>query len=161
MTSRFQKYAIAVLFLLSSTATFAQNADSEPSRMSYELATTAMVAAEAYAREQQWNVTILITDQNNNPVMLRRLDGAGARTFTFATAKALVVNASGLSSGDYGAAVAAGDIEEIEGGVTFAGGVPVYQNGQLIGAVATSGVRALQDEEVSIAGAEAIGSISP
>lgn len=160
MTSRFHKYAMTLLFLLSSATVFAQGADNEPSRMTYELATRAMESAEAYAREQGWNVTILITDQNNNPVMLRRLDGAGARTFSFATSKALVVTATGLTSGEYGAQVAAGDIEEIEGGVTFAGGVPVYQNGQLIGAVATSGVRALQDEEVSIAGAEAIGSTS-
>lgn len=160
MTSRFHKYAMTLLFLLSSATVFAQGADNEPSRMTYELATRAMESAEAYAREQGWNVTILITDQNNNSVMLRRLDGAGARTFSFATSKALVVTATGLTSGEYGAQVAAGDIEEIEGGVTFAGGVPVYQNGQLIGAVATSGVRALQDEEVSIAGAEAIGSTS-
>jgi len=159
MTNRFHKYLMTMLFLLSSTAAFAQ-AEDEPSRMTYDLATTAMVAAEAFAREQGWNVTILITDQNNNPVMLRRLDGAGARTFAFATSKALVVNASGLTSGEYGARVRDGDIEEIEGGVTFAGGVPVYQNGQLIGAIATSGVRAAQDEEVSIAGAETIGSIS-
>ncbi len=92
--------------------------------------------------------------------MLRRLDGAGARTFAFATAKALVVTGSGLTSGEYGSRVEAGDIEEIEGGVTFAGGVPVYMNGQLIGAIATSGVRAAQDEEVSMAGVETIGSSS-
>jgi len=159
MKSRFHKYVLAIFLFLLSTATFAQNND-DPSLMTYDLATTAMEAAEAYARDKQWNVTILITDQNNNPVMLRRIDGAGARTFSFATAKALVVNASGLTSGAYGAAVAADDIEEIEGGVTFAGGVPVYRNGQIIGAIATSGVRALQDEEVSIAGAETIGSIS-
>ncbi len=156
MTSRLHKYATTLFFMLASTAVFAQGAEDEPSLMTYDLATTAMVAAEAYARDKGWNVTILITDQNNNPVMLRRLDGAGARTFAFATSKALVVNASGLTSGEYGAGVEAGDIE----GVTFAGGVPVYRFGQLIGAVATSGVRALQDEEVSIAGAEAIGSIS-
>ena len=54
----------------------------------------------------------------------------------------------------------AGDIEEIEGGATFAGGVPVYRTGQRIGAISTSGVRAAQDEEGSIAGAEVIGSIS-
>ena len=160
MTSRFHKYAMTILFLLSPAIAFAQGADNEPSRMTYDMATRAMEAAEAYAREQGWNVTILITDQNNNPVMLRRLDGAGARTFSFATAKALAVTATGLSSGEYGTRVEAGDIEEIEGGVTFAGGVPVYQNGQLIGAVSTSGVRALQDEEVSMAGAEAIGSTS-
>lgn len=156
MKGKLQQSAMLVLLFCLSTTAFAQN--DEASLMTYDLATSAMEAAEAYAREQGWNVTILITDQNNNPVMLRRLDGAGARTFTFATAKALVVNATGLTSGDYGIQVQAGDIEEIEGGVTFAGGVPVYRNGQLIGAIATSGVRAAQDEEVSAAGVAVIGS---
>ncbi len=148
---------VAILFLLSSTSVFAQGGDS---LMTYDLATRAMDTAEVYAREQGWNVTILITDQNNNVVMVRRLDGAGARTWDFATSKALVVNETGLSSGEYGTRREAGTIEEVEGGVTFAGGVPVFVNGQRIGAIATSGVQASQDEEVSIAGAEAIGSAS-
>ena len=156
MTGKLNKMLLTIVFLLASTSTLAQS----ESLMTYDLATRAMDAADAYARDQGWNVTILITDQNNNPVMLRRIDGAGERTFGFATAKALVVNETGLTSGEYGQRVQAGDIEEIEGGVTFAGGVPVFVNGQRIGAIATSGVRAAQDEEVSIAGAEAIGSAS-
>jgi glc operon protein GlcG len=159
MTRRFYKYVLSALLLCSSTTVFVQGAD-DPSLMTYDLATTAMVASEAYARDKGWNVTILITDQHNNLVMLRRIDGAGARTFAFATSKALVVTQTGLTSAEYGNRVEAGDIEAVEGGVTFAGGVPVYRNGQLIGAVATSGVRAAQDEEVSLAGAETIGSSS-
>ena len=79
------------MILLCSATSFAQD---DESLMTYELATQAMAAAEAYARDKAWNVTILITDQNNNPVMLHRIDGAGGRTFGFATAKALVVNAT-------------------------------------------------------------------
>jgi uncharacterized protein GlcG (DUF336 family) len=157
MLNSLRKLTLTTLVLWASATSFAQN---DESLMTYELATQAMAAAEAYARDKDWNVTILITDQNNNPVMLHRIDGAGGRTFGFATAKALVVNATGLTSGEYGSRVESGDIEEIEGGVTFAGGVPVFRNGVHIGAIATSGVRALQDEEVSIAGAEVIGSIS-
>ncbi len=157
MKNNLHKTLVAILFLLSSTSVFAQGGDS---LMTYDLATRAMDTAEVYAREQGWNVTILITDQNNNVVMVRRLDGAGARTWDFATSKALVVNETGLSSGEYGTRREAGTIEEVEGGVTFAGGVPVFVNGQRIGAIATSGVQASQDEEVSIAGAEAIGSAS-
>lgn len=156
MRTNIQNVLLSVLFLLTSSTALAQT--EEPSLMTYDLATTAMNAAEAYARDKGWNVTILITDQNNNPVMLRRIDGAGGRTFGFASAKSLVVNTTGLSSGEYGARVEAGTIEEIEGGVTFAGGVPIFVNGQRIGAISTSGVRAAQDEEASIAGAEAIGS---
>ena len=157
MWNKLNSYLISVLLLLLSISVVAQD---DESLMTYDLATSAMEAAEAYARGQGWNVTILITDQNNNPVMLRRIDGAGGRTFNFATAKALVVNETGLTSGEYGRRLEAGDIEEIEGGVTFAGGVPIYRGGQRIGAISTSGVRALQDEEVSTAGAEVIGSIS-
>ncbi|SVB75656.1 uncharacterized protein METZ01_LOCUS228510, partial [marine metagenome] len=73
MKSKFYSYVISVLLLLPTATTLAQN---EESLMTYDLATSAMDAAEAYAREQGWNVTILITDQNNNPVMLRRIDGA-------------------------------------------------------------------------------------
>ena len=157
MKNVLNNFVISVLLLLPAMSSLAQD---EESLMTYDLATTAMDVAEAYARDQGWNVTILITDQSNNPVMLRRIDGAGGRTFNFATAKALVVNETGLTSGEYGRRLEAGDIAEIEGGVTFAGGVPVYRNGQRIGAIATSGVRAAQDEEVSTAGAEVIGSIS-
>jgi len=160
MSTKLLNSVVILLFSWASTFALAQGSGDEPSLMTYSLATRAMNAAEAYAREQGWNVTILITDQNNNPVMLRRLDGAGERTFGFATAKAVAVNATGLSSGEYGSRVEAGDIQEVEGAVTFAGGVPVFVSGQRIGAISTSGVRALQDEEVSIAGAEAIGSTS-
>ena len=154
---RFHSYLISILLLLPPATLIAQD---QQSLMTYDLATSAMEAAEAYARDQGWNVTILVTDQDNNPVMLRRIDGAGGRTFSFATAKALVVNETGLTSGEYGRRLEAGSIEEVEGGVTFAGGVPVYRNGQRIGAISTSGVRAAQDEEVSVAGAEVIGSVS-
>jgi len=157
MTTKLNKSVVLVLMLLLAKMALAQD---ESSRMTYAMATTAIEAAEAYAREQGWNVTILVTDQDANPVMLRRLDGASARTVTIANSKALVVTQTGLTSGEYGAKLEAGEIEEIEGGVTFQGGVPVYLDGELIGAVTASGVRGFQDEEVSIAGAETIGSIS-
>lgn len=131
-----------------------------PSLMSYDDALAAIDAAEAYAREREWNVTILVTDQNSNPVMMRRLDGASPFTYTIATRKALTVTGSGLTSGEYGERLEAGEIDEIENAVTFKGGVPVYRDGELIGSVATSGVTADQDEEVSTAGAEVIGSIT-
>lgn len=156
MIRTLQKSLTAFFFLLASASVLAQ----DESLMTYDQAAQAMMAAQAFAIDQSWNVTILVTDQNNNPVMLHRIDGAGARTFEFASRKALVVNETGLASGEYGQRVEAGDMEEIEGGVTFAGGVPIFVDGQRIGAISVSGVTAAQDEEVAIAGAEAIGSAS-
>ncbi len=40
--------------------------------------------------------------------------------------------------------------------MTFAGGVPILRGGQLLGAIGTSGVRAVDDEQISQAGADAI-----
>ena len=156
MTRKLHKALLAFFLLLASTSTLAQ----DESLMTYDQAAQAMMAAQAFAIDQGWNVTILVTDQSNNPVMLHRIDGAGGRTFEFASRKALVVNETGISSGEYGQRVDAGDIEEVEGGVTFAGGVPIFVDGQRIGAISVSGVTAAQDEEVAIAGAEAIGSAS-
>lgn len=156
MTRKLHKALLAFFLLLASTSTLAQ----DESLMTYDQAAQAMMAAQAFAIDQSWNVTILVTDQNNNPVMLHRIDGAGGRTFDFASRKALVVNETGISSGEYGQRVDAGDIEEVEGGVTFAGGVPIFVDGKRIGAISVSGVTAAQDEEVAIAGAEAIGSAS-
>ena len=156
MTRKLHKSLLAFFFLLASTSTIAQ----DESLMTYDMAMQAMAATEAYARDQGWNVTILITDQMGNPVMLHRIDGAGGRTFEFASRKALVVNETGISSGEYGRRVGAGEMEEIEGGVTFAGGVPIFVDGQRVGAIAVSGVTAAQDEEAALAGVEAVGSAS-
>ena len=156
MTRNLHKALLAFFLLLASASTMAQ----DESLMTYDQAAQAMIAAQTFALDQGWNVTILVTDQNNNPVMLHRIDGAGARTFEFASRKALVVNETGISSGEYGQRVDSGDIEEVEGGVTFAGGVPIFVDSQRIGAISVSGVTAAQDEEVAIAGAEAIGSAS-
>ena len=156
MTRNLNKALLAFFLLLASASTVAQ----DESLMTYDQAAQAVIAAQTFALDQGWNVTILVTDQNNNPVMLHRIDGAGARTFEFASRKALVVNETGLASGEYGQRVQAGEMEEIEGGVTFAGGVPIFVDGRRIGAISVSGVTAAQDEEVAIAGAEAIGSAS-
>ncbi len=148
-------YAAITLFVASTAL-----AKNEPSRMTYSMAMKAMNAAEAYTRQKNWDVTILITDQNAHPVLLHRLDGAFIGSLDYATGKALVVTQTGLTSGEYAAKLKAGDIAKIDGGVTYKGGVPVYVNGVLMGAVTVSGVKDFEDEEVAIAGAETIGSIS-
>lgn len=124
--------------------------------LTLEMAERAMAAAVAEARANSWNLTILVADAAGVPVMIHRMDGASARTYDIALAKARVVTATGLSSGEYGRRLQAGDIAEVEGGVTFAGGVPVMLNGERIGAVTSSGARGIEDEQVSLAGAAAI-----
>lgn len=125
--------------------------------LNYAMAEKAMAAALAEARANNWNLTILVADATGLPVMIHRMDGASPRTYDIVQSKTRVVIATGLTSGEYGRKLQAGEIAEVEGGVTFAGGVPVMRNGQMIGAVAASGARAVEDEQVSLAGAAAIG----
>lgn len=124
--------------------------------LTLEMAERAMAAALAEARANNWNLTILVADAAGVPVMIHRMDGASARTYEIAQAKAKVVTETGLASGEYGRRLEAGQIAEVEGGVTFAGGVPVMRGGERIGAVTSSGARGIEDEQVSLAGAAAI-----
>lgn len=153
------KKSFAVAAMLVAVLTFPTRSRAEegaPRALTFDLAQRAMDAAEAEARANDWDVTIVVIDADGIPVYLRRLDVASPRSYAVAMRKASTVVATGLTTATYGERLEAGEVEEIPDGVTFAGGVPIMRGGELIGAVATSGVRAIQDEQVSRAGADAI-----
>lgn len=127
------------------------------SEITYERARTAMDAAEAEARANGWNLTILIADADGVPIYLRRMDGASARTYEIATRKVRTALASGMPTGDYGQALAAGRVDEVPDGVTFEGGYPILVNGEIVGAMAASGARGSEDAQSVRAGLAAIG----
>jgi glc operon protein GlcG len=158
--TRFASVRILAVMMLGSVvsqAAFAQ-APAAPTAqaLTYEMAAQAMDAAEAEARKNNWNVTMVVTDAAGVPVMLRRLNGASARSYEIAMRKAATVVASKLTTAEYGAQLKAKTIAEVPNGITFAGGVPIMRGSELIGAVGTSGVTAAQDEIISKAGASAI-----
>src|SRR5918999_1136726 len=124
-----------------------------PQALTYEMAQQVMDAAEAEARKNKWNVTIVVTDANGVPVVLRRLTGASPRSYEIATRKAATVVATKLTTAVYGEQLKAGTAKEVPNGITFAGGVPIVRGTEFIGAVGTSGVQAIQDEQISKAGA--------
>jgi len=127
-----------------------------PQALTYEMAVQVMDAAEAEARKNKWNVTIVVTDAAGIPVVLRRLTGASPRSFDIATRKAATVVASKLTTADYGVQLKTKAVTEVPNGITFAGGVPILRGSEFIGAVGTSGVTAAQDEIISKAGASVI-----
>lgn len=155
MFTRFLASTILIIGMSLSGSAMAQ--DTPSTVLNYEMAERAMEAALAEARSNNWNLTIVIADHAGVPVMLHRMDGASARTYEIALAKAKVVTETGLFSGEYGRRLEAGDIEEVEGGIHYAGGVPVMLNGEQIGAITASGARGSEDEQVSLAAAAVIG----
>ncbi|MSO61577.1 MAG: heme-binding protein [Acidobacteria bacterium] len=161
--------ALLLIGAMSQTAAFAQapatpapaapQAPAAPAvlqALTYEMAVQVIDAAEAEARKNKWNVTIVVTDAAGIPVALRRLTGASPRSYDIATRKAATVVASKLTTADYGAQLKAKTVTEVPNGITFAGGVPIMRGSEFIGAVGTSGVQAIQDEQISKAGASVI-----
>ncbi len=127
-----------------------------PQALTYEMAVQVIDAAEAEARKNKWNVTIVVTDAAGMPVVLRRLTGASPRSYDIAMRKAATVVASKLTTAEYGAQLKTKAVTEVPNGITFAGGVPIMRGAEFIGAVGTSGVQAIQDEQISKAGASVI-----
>ena len=127
-----------------------------PQALTYEMAQQVIDAAEAEARANKWNVTIVVTDAAGVPVALRRLTGASPRSYDIAMRKAATVVATKLTTAVYGEQLKAKAVTEVPNGITFAGGVPIVRGAEFIGAVGTSGVTAAQDEIISKAGAGVI-----
>ena len=127
-----------------------------PQALTYEMAVQVIDAAEAEARKNNWNVTIVVTDAAGIPLVLRRLTGASPRSYDIATRKAATVVASKLTTAEYGAQLKTKAVAEVPNGITFAGGVPIMRGSEFIGAVGTSGVTAAQDEIISKAGAAVV-----
>jgi uncharacterized protein GlcG (DUF336 family) len=134
----------------------ASPAAAAPQALTYDLARQVIDAAEAEARRNKWNVAIVVTDAAGVPVMMRRLDGAGARPFDIAMRKAATVVATKMATSAYGEQLKAGTVKEVPNGINFAGGVPIVRGTEFIGAIGTSGVRAIEDEQISKAGASVV-----
>jgi uncharacterized protein GlcG (DUF336 family) len=130
----------------------------QPQPLTYEIAMHAADAAEAVARQNGWNMVIVITDAQGVPIYLKRMTGAQPRIYDFAMGKIRTVIGSGLSTKEYADRVAQGSIQAIPDAVALEGGFPIVMNGQTVGAIAASGVRPDQDAQVAQAGLAAIAS---
>jgi uncharacterized protein GlcG (DUF336 family) len=120
-------------------------------------AKTAMDAAETEARQNKWNLAILIVDAEGTPIALRRMDGASMRNYEIAMAKVRTALASGMHTEDYAAALKAGKTKEIPDGTTFPGGYLLRRDGKVVGAMSASGARGVEDAQSVRAGMAAIG----
>lgn len=126
--------------------------------LTLEQAKTAMDAAEAEARRNGWNLTIVVASADGIPMYLRRMDGASTRSYDIAMGKIRTAIAARTATGVYGQALAAGQIRDtIPNGITFEGGYPLMRGGELIGAMSASGARGSEDAQAVRAGMAAIG----
>lgn len=157
----FLRSLLAITLTLLSLAASAQAPPPAPYGLSIsiEQAKKAMVAAEAEARKNNWQVVISIVDTGGHLVMLQRLEAQNAsvdiaigkartavnfRRPTKALEDSLAANGSALR------------ILAVPGVMPLQGGLPIVVDGKIIGGIGVSGVLATQDEVVAKAGLDTL-----
>lgn len=115
-------------------------------------------AAEAKAKSEGWNVVICILDDGGNLISLKRMDGVQIGSIEVAQAKAKSAVFFKRSTkvfeeamkGEGGARIAT-----LPNAVGVEGGLPIFKDGVIVGAIGISGVTSAQDGIVAEAGVKA------
>ncbi|WP_330211992.1 heme-binding protein [Pseudomonas sp. Z18(2022)] len=117
-----------------------------------------LAAARTEAQNNQWAVTITIVDDGGHPLALERLDGCAPIGAYIATEKARTSALGRRESKGYEEMVNGGRHAFLSAPLltSLEGGVPIIVDGQVIGAVGVSGVKAEQDAQVAKAGAQCL-----
>lgn len=143
-------------------ASFGAAAQSPPpygAPITIEQAKKAMVAAEAEARKNSWQVVISIVDTGGHLVMLQRLDAQNA-SVDIATGKARTAVNFRRPTRVMEESLAAGGsalrLLAVRDATPLQGGLPIVVDGKIIGGIGVSGVTAPQDEVVAKAGADTL-----
>lgn len=126
--------------------------------LTLEAAKKIAAAAEAEARKNKWNVVISIVDDGGNLLFLERMDGTQLASIEISQMKArsAVFYLRPTKALEERLAGGGMSVLILPGVAPMEGGVPITVDGQIIGAVAASGVTSQQDGQIAAAGAAAI-----
>lgn len=115
-------------------------------------------AAEAEAKRNGWNVTIVVADAAGEPILLQRMDGAPFSSLDIAMGKARTAARFRRPTKSLDESVSAGRaaLLSLDGFTLLEGGEPVTMDSQVIGAVGVSGVTSAQDAQIARAGIAAL-----
>lgn len=119
-----------------------------------------LAAACAEAQQQGWAVAIAVVDDGGHPLALQRLDGCAPIGAYIATEKARSAALGRRETKGYEDMVNGGRSAFLSAPLltSLEGGVPVIVDGQVVGAVGVSGVKAHEDAQVAKAGIAALAS---
>lgn len=119
-----------------------------------------VLAAEAYATQNNWAVTIAVVDDGGHLLWLQRLDGAAALTAHIAPAKAHTAALGRRESKVYEDIINGGRSSFLSAPALsgmLEGAVPIMKDGYCLGAVGVSGVKSSEDAQIAHAGIAALG----
>ena len=121
-----------------------------------------IAAAEKKAEELDQPMNVAVVDEGGNLVAFERMANAWLGSIDIAQKKAWTSRAFDITTKDLGANSQSGDqffgIHASNNGkvMIFAGGIPLKQNGKIVGAIGISGGSGEQDHAVAEAGAAAL-----
>lgn len=116
-------------------------------------------AARAFARQQQWAVTVAIVDDGGHLLHLQRLEDASPMSVEMATAKARTAALTRRPTQFYEELILGqGRLSFLATPMTglLEGGLPIRIRDTVVGAIAVSGVTSAQDTQVAQAGIDAL-----
>ena len=124
-----------------------------------------LAAAKAKVMEMGVKMSVSVVDPRGDLITMFRTDGASWRTPPISRAKAVAASCFGRASGELtenAMAPVFRGLMAMEGGhmIPGQGALPVFRDGELVGAVGGSGGTAQQDEDAARAGIEALGGAS-
>ena len=127
--------------------------------LTLEAARLAAAGCEAEAVKNGWKVVIAIVDDGGHAILVQRLDGTQSSSVDTALNKAKAAVGFKRLTGNLEDMINKGRTAFLSAPGDFAflqGGVPIEVEGQVIGAIGVSGVKAADDEIVGKAGLEAL-----
>lgn len=117
-------------------------------------------AAEAEAMRNKWAASIAIVDDGGHLLWFERMDGAAPLSAHIAPAKARASALGRRDSKIYEDMINGGRASFLSAPALEAmleGGVPIFKDGQCLGAVGVSGVKSHEDSQIAKAGVAAFG----
>jgi len=127
--------------------------------MSLDRAQAAINAAIAEAKRRNWKMNVAVADSGGNLVAFQRMDGAMLASIQIAQHKARAAATFRRPTKVFEDGIQVMHLNYLlafDGIITSRGGIPLIEQGKIIGAIGCSGGTDSQDEVVSEAGAAVI-----
>lgn len=128
--------------------------------ITFDQAQKVMVAAQAEARKNNWNVVIAVVDSGGHLTMRQRFDNTSHASIDVAKGKAVTAVNFRRPSKALEDVIAGGGLGlrllRIDGLTPVEGGIPIVLDGKIIGGIGVSGVTSAQDAQIARAGADAL-----
>jgi uncharacterized protein GlcG (DUF336 family) len=152
--------AIAVVLLFSPVRVLAQEPVPYGPPITLEQARKVIAAAEAEAAKQKWPVAIAVVDGSGHLVAFARMDNTQLGSIEVALEKAKCAALFRRPTKAFEDALATGGanlrVLKAPGVLPIEGGIPIIQDGKIVGAIGVSGVKANEDGQAAQAGVDVL-----